>query len=123
MADWNDKQPIYLQIKLLIEEQILMGLWPEGTALPSVRTVASDLKINHLTVMKAYQLLVDDSLVEKRRGLGMFVLEGAKAKLKAHKTTQFLIEGIPEIIQNLQQLDMSVEDFIQELKKQIKEKQ
>jgi len=123
MTDWNDKQPIYQQIKLRIEEQILTGIWPEGTALPSVRTVASDLKINHLTVMKAYQLLVDDLLVEKLRGRGMFVLVGAQAKLKADKTNEFLNEGILQIIQNLQQLDIPIDDFIQELKKQIKEKQ
>lgn len=123
MADWNDKQPIFQQIKIRIEQQILAGIWPEGTALPSVRTVASDLKINHLTVMKAYQLLVDDLLVEKRRGLGMFVLAGAQGKLKADKTNEFLNEGIPQIIQSLQQLAIPVEDFIQELKKQIKENQ
>jgi GntR family transcriptional regulator len=123
MADWNDKQPIYQQIKHRIEQQILTGVWPEGTALPSVRSVASDLKINHLTVMKAYQLLVDDLLVEKLRGRGMFVLMGAQAKLKAHITKKFLNEGIPQIIQNLHQLDIPVDDFIQELKKQIKGKQ
>ncbi|PKG39977.1 GntR family transcriptional regulator [Psychromonas sp. Urea-02u-13] len=123
MSDWNDKQPIYQQIKLRIELQILAGIWPEGEALPSVRTVASDLKINHLTVMKAYQLLVDDSLIEKVRGRGMFVLIGAQAQLKAHKTNLFLNEGIPEIIQKLQQLEIPVDDFIQALKQQIKEKQ
>ena len=91
-VDWNDKQPIFQQIKQRIEQQILIGVWAEGEALPSVRTIASDLKINHLTVMKAYQLLVDDLLVEKRRGLGMFVLTGAQDKLKADKTNKWTFE-------------------------------
>lgn len=123
MVDWNDKQPIFQQIKQRIEQQILAGIWPEGTALPSVRTVASDLKINHLTVMKAYQLLVDNVLIEKQRGRGMFVLAGAQSKLKADKTDEFLNENIPQIIESLQQLDMPVDQFIEELKRQIKEKQ
>ncbi len=119
--DWNNKQPIFHQIKALIEKQILRGVWPESTALPSVRTVAADLKINHLTVMKAYQLLVDDKLIEKKRGQGMFILPGAIAKLKADKTALFLNQEIPQIIQNLQQLDMPIDEFITELKKQLKE--
>lgn len=122
MSNWNNKQPIFQQIKQRIEKQILAGIWPEGSALPSVRTVASDLKINHLTVMKAYQLLVDDVLIEKRRGLGMFVLTGARGKLKIDKTNEFLNEKIPQLIEKLEQLEMPVDDFIQELKKQIKEK-
>lgn len=121
MVNWNNKQPIFQQIKLRIEQQILLGTWPEGSALPSVRSVAGDLKINHLTVMKAYQLLVDEQLIEKQRGRGMFILNGAIAKLKKQKTTQFLNEGIPEIIKNLDQLDIGIDDFIGELKKQIKE--
>lgn len=120
--EWNDKQPIFQQIKERIEEQIVAGVWTEGEALPSVRTVASDLKINHLTVMKAYQLLVNDSLVEKRRGLGMFVLAGARDKLRADKINLFLNKGVPQIINTLQLLDISVDDFIQELQQQLKGK-
>jgi GntR family transcriptional regulator len=120
MMDWNDKEPIYQQIKKRIEQQILSGVWLEGEALPSIRTVASDLKINHLTVMKAYQLLVDDLLVEKIRGRGMFVLTGAQAKLKSDKTKEFLNEQIPILIETLKLLDIPVNDFTQELHKQIK---
>lgn len=118
--EWNDKQPIFQQIKQRIEQQILAGIWLEGEALPSVRKVALDLKINHLTVMKAYQLLVDDYLVEKLRGRGMFVLVGAKDKLKAEKTNVFLNEDIPQLIQKLQLLDIPIDNFIKELNKQIK---
>ncbi|MEI6898141.1 MAG: GntR family transcriptional regulator [Psychromonas sp.] len=121
MQKWNNKQPIFQQIKLRIEQQILLGTWPEGTAIPSVRSVATDLKINPLTVMKAYQLLVDDQIVEKQRGRGMFVLNGAISQLKNDKTAQFLNEGIPQIIENLHQLNIPLDDFITELKKQIKE--
>jgi GntR family transcriptional regulator len=119
-VEWNDKQPIFQQIKQRIEQQILAGIWLEGEALPSVRKVALDLKINHLTVMKAYQLLVDDYLVEKLRGRGMFVLVGAKDKLKAEKTNVFLNEDIPQLIQKLQLLDIPIDNFIKELNKQIK---
>ncbi|GLS92704.1 GntR family transcriptional regulator [Psychromonas marina] len=122
MTDWNDKQPIFLQIKQRIEQQILAGIWLEGQALPSVRTVASDLKINHLTVMKAYQILVDELLIEKVRGRGMFVLVGARSKLKTTTTKAFLNEGIPQLIQTLELLDMPVNDFIKELNKQMKGK-
>ena len=121
MSDWNDKQPIFHQIKELIEKQILLGIWEEGTALPSVRAVAADMKINHLTVMKAYQLLVDDHLIEKKRGQGMFVLSGAIKKLKTEKKQQFLTQEIPNIVQMLKRIDMPVHDFIKELKKQIEE--
>ncbi len=76
MTDWNDSQPIFRQLADRIIEQILQGIWSEGQALPSVRSVAADLKINHLTVMKGYQLLVDEDLIEKRRGQGMFVTAG-----------------------------------------------
>lgn len=121
VVNWNNNQPIFQQIKQRVEQQILLGTWGEGSALPSVRSVASDLKINHLTVMKAYQLLVDDKLIEKQRGRGMFVLSGAINKLKKNKTTQFLNEGIPQIMENLEMLNIPVDDFISELKKQIKE--
>ncbi|MFT6985341.1 MAG: GntR family transcriptional regulator [Psychromonas sp.] len=121
MSDWNDKQPIFHQIKERIEKQILLGIWAEGTALPSVRAVAADLKINHLTVMKAYQLLVDNNLIEKKRGQGMFVLSGALEKLKAEKKQQFLTQDIPNIVQMLKRIDMPLHDFINELEKQIEE--
>ena len=71
---WNDKEPIYLQLKDMIKEMILSGDIKEGDALPSVRQVAMDYKVNPITVSKSYQILVDEELVEKRRGLGMLSL-------------------------------------------------
>nr|WP_242536108.1 MULTISPECIES: GntR family transcriptional regulator [Vibrio] len=104
-----------------ITEQILQGIWPEGEALPSVRTVSADLKINHLTVMKGYQLLVDEGLVEKRRGQGMFVASGALSQLRTQQRQQFLEQQIPQIAATLAQLDMSLDDFMQQLKQHIED--
>ncbi|WP_394250064.1 GntR family transcriptional regulator [Vibrio profundi] len=120
MTDWNDNQPIFRQLGEQISSQILQGIWPEGEALPSIRTVAADLKINHLTVMKSYQLLVDDGLIEKRRGQGMFVAIGAIAKLKQAKRTQFIDEQVPQIADTLRYIDMDVDEFIDQLRIQMK---
>ena len=121
MTDWNNKQPIFHQIKDLIEAQILQGIWQEGSALPSVRRVALEMKINHLTVMKAYQLLVDDQLIEKKRGQGMYVLSGVLEKLKKEKKRRFLEEQIPQIITTLKGIDMPLATFIKALEQQIKD--
>src|SRR5262245_36925652 len=71
--EWNDSQPIYRQLRDLVVEMILDGVLGEGDPLPSVRNVASEYRVNPITVLKGYQQLVDERLVEKRRGLGMFV--------------------------------------------------
>ncbi|AGH81668.1 GntR family transcriptional regulator [Psychromonas sp. CNPT3] len=121
MTDWNNKQPIFHQIKDLIEAQILQGIWQEGCVLPSVRRVAMEMKINHLTVMKAYQLLVDEQIIEKKRGQGMYVLSGAVNKLKKEKKQRFLEEQIPQIITTLKGIDMPLATFIKALEQQIKD--
>ncbi|WP_154179434.1 GntR family transcriptional regulator [Vibrio furnissii] len=121
MTEWQDNQPIFRQLADKITEQILQGIWPEGEALPSVRTVSADLKINHLTVMKGYQLLVDERLVEKRRGQGMFVASGALSQLRTQQRQQFLEQQIPQIAATLAQLDMSLDDFMQQLKQHIED--
>ncbi|WP_412497558.1 GntR family transcriptional regulator [Vibrio furnissii] len=121
MTEWQDNQPIFRQLADKITEQILQGIWPEGEALPSVRTVSADLKINHLTVMKGYQLLVDEGLVEKRRGQGMFVASGALSQLRTQQRQHFLGQQIPQIAATLAQLDMSLDDFMQQLKQHIED--
>ena len=78
---WDDSQPIYLQLRDRVQNMILEGNLAEGEALPSVRTVSAEYQLNPITVSKAYQLLVDDQLAENKRGLGMFVVDGAKDKL------------------------------------------
>ena len=86
---WNDSVPIYRQLRDRVVAMILDGALKEGDALPSVRQVAADFQINPLTVSKAYQELVDEALVEKRRGLGMYVTEGAHAKLLGSERERF----------------------------------
>lgn len=120
VTEWHDNQPIFRQLADKLSAQIAQGLWPEGEALPSVRSVASDLKINHLTVMKGYQLLVDEGLVEKRRGQGMFVAEGAVSALRCQQRAQFLQQQIPQIAATLTQIDMSLDEFVEQLKQHIK---
>ncbi|NOH98230.1 GntR family transcriptional regulator [Vibrio sp. 99-70-13A1] len=122
MTQWNDNQPIFRQLADQIIAQIQQGIWQEEQALPSIRSVAADLKINHLTVMKSYQLLVDDGLVEKRRGQGMFVAKGAVEQLKQVSREAFLNERIPEIATTLQNIDMSIDDFVQQLTLYMKDK-
>lgn len=119
MEEWHNNQPIFRQLSDKITHQILQGIWLEEQALPSVRSVASDLKINHLTVMKGYQLLVDDGLVEKRRGQGMFVTKGALEKLKTKQKSEFFEQQIPKIAETLKQLNMPLNEFIQQLEQHI----
>lgn len=119
MTDWNNNQPIFRQLSERIEQKILQGVWQEGDALPSVRSVAADLKINHLTVMKGYQLLTDQGLIEKKRGQGMFVAQGAVTSLKNRQKNDFIGQQIPMIATTLKQIDMSVDEFIRQLQQHI----
>jgi GntR family transcriptional regulator len=108
---WNDSQPIYWQLKERTVAMILDGTLPEGEALPSVRTVASEFQLNPITVSKSYQALVDEGLVEKRRGLGMFVCEGARRKLIESERAKFLNEEWPAMLSRIEQLGLSLEDL------------
>ncbi|MGF1762643.1 GntR family transcriptional regulator [Aliivibrio kagoshimensis] len=121
MQQWDDKSPIYRQLSEQISSQIRDGIWQEGSALPSVRGVAADLKINHLTVMKSYQLLVDEALVEKRRGQGMFVCIGAIAALKAKERQHFIDVDIPALAKKLTRMEISVEEMNQQLNALLRE--
>jgi GntR family transcriptional regulator len=120
-AHWNDSQPIYWQLKERTVAMILDGTLSEGEALPSVRTVASEFQLNPITVSKSYQALVDEGLVEKRRGLGMFVLEGARKKLIASERDKFLKEEWPSTLNRISQLGLTVEELL--IKAQKKESQ
>ena len=111
-AHWNDSQPIYWQLKERTVAMIRDGTLAEGEALPSVRTVASEFQLNPITVSKSYQALVDEGLVEKLRGLGMFVLEGARKKLIASERDKFLSEEWPSTLNRISQLGLSVEDLL-----------
>ncbi|HBC3564948.1 GntR family transcriptional regulator [Vibrio parahaemolyticus] len=120
MTHWHDRQPIFRQLADQITQQILQGVWKEGEALPSVRIISADMKINHLTVMKGYQLLVDEGLVEKKRGQGMFVAQGAIQQLRSAEKARFLEQQIPQIADTLQRLDMSVDELVQQLNPHMK---
>ncbi|MUT55857.1 GntR family transcriptional regulator [Vibrio parahaemolyticus] len=120
MTHWHDRQPIFRQLADQITQQILQGVWKEGEALPSVRSISADMKINHLTVMKGYQLLVEEGLVEKKRGQGMFVAQGAIQQLRSAEKARFLEQQIPQIADTLQRLDMSVDELIQQLNPHMK---
>ncbi len=113
---WNDKEPIYLQLKDLIKDMILSGDIHEGDALPSVRQVAMDYKVNPITVSKSYQILVDEELVEKRRGLGMFVQNGAAIKVQTNENELFIKEDWPKILTKIQYLNLDTTQLINSLK-------
>lgn len=109
---WNDIEPIYWQLKERTVAMILEGTLAEGDALPSVRSVASNFQLNPITVSKSYQALVDDGLVEKRRGLGMFVLEGAFDKLVASERDRFLQTEWPATLNRIEQLGLDVNELL-----------
>ncbi len=115
--DWNATEPIYLQLKERILAMILDNTLNDGDALPSVRQVAAEYQINPLTVLKAYQLLVDQGLVEKRRGLGMFVRTGVSRKLARSKREEFLNEEWPRIVKKIQRLGLDPAELMQHLKR------
>jgi GntR family transcriptional regulator len=108
---WNDSQPIYWQLKERTVAMILDGTLAEGGALPSVRTVASEFQLNPITVSKSYQALVEEGLVEKRRGLGMFVREGARKSLVTSERKKFLDDEWPAMLSRIDQLGLSIEEL------------
>ncbi|HET7663788.1 MAG TPA: GntR family transcriptional regulator [Rhodanobacteraceae bacterium] len=109
---WNDNVPIYRQLRDRMVAMILDGALNEGDALPSVRQVAADYQINPLTVSKAYQALVDEQLIEKRRGLGMFVTEGAPDALLKSERERFLREEWPALYARLKRLGLDLQTLI-----------
>lgn len=109
---WNEKDPIYRQLRDKVLEMIMEGVFAEGDALPSVRQIASEQRINPVTVSKAMQMLVDEDLVEKRRGLGMFVKEGAKNALTQTERSRFLNEEWPMVVNKIQRLGLSREELL-----------
>jgi GntR family transcriptional regulator len=110
--EWNDSQPIYRQLRDQVVAMILDGLLKEGDVLPSVRTVAADYRVNPLTVLKGYQQLVDEGLVETRRGLGMFVKTGARELLLKSERQKFLVEEWPRVSTTIQRLGLKPEELL-----------
>ena len=115
MTDWNDSEPIYLQLKDLVLRQIMLGTLLEGEPIPSVRQVAGEERINPITVSKAYQVLVEEGLLEKRRGVGMFVCEGAQSRALDQQQQHFVHEEWPAIVDRISLLGLKPEVLLREL--------
>ncbi|PYL79856.1 MAG: GntR family transcriptional regulator [Verrucomicrobia bacterium] len=111
-SEWNDSQPIYRQLRDRVVAMILDGVLNEGDPLPSVRSVAAEYRINPLTVLKAYQQLVAEELVETRRGLGMFVTAGARDLLLKAERQKFLTDRWPAIAAIIQRLGITPKELL-----------
>ena len=111
-VEWSDGAPIYRQLKERVIAMMLDGMLKPGDALPSVRQVAAEYQLNPITVSRAYQELADDQLVEKRRGLGMYVTEGAAARLKTSERERFLTEEWPLVLERIQRLGLEIEELL-----------
>jgi GntR family transcriptional regulator len=114
MADiqWSDGAPIYRQLKDRVIAMMLDGILKPGDALPSVRQVAAEYQLNPITVSRAYQELADEALVEKRRGLGMFMTEEAARKLRGNERERFMRDEWPAVLERIQRLGLSLEDLL-----------
>jgi DNA-binding transcriptional regulator YhcF (GntR family) len=110
--EWNDSQPIYRQLRDRVVAMILDGVLKEGDALPSVRNVAAEFRVNPLTVQKGYQELVDEKLVESKRGLGMYVKEGARELLLESERAGFLKEEWPRVREKIRRLGLTPRDLL-----------
>ncbi|HZR58143.1 MAG TPA: GntR family transcriptional regulator [Terriglobales bacterium] len=110
--EWNDSQPIYRQVRDRVVAMILDGVLKDGDPLPSVRTVSAEYRVNPLTVLKGYQQLVDEQLVETRRGLGMFINAGARKMLLQGERQKFLEEEWPRVYETIQRLGLKPEELL-----------
>ena len=111
-VEWSDGAPIYRQLKERVVAMMLDGVLKPGDALPSVRQVAAEYQLNPITVSRAYQELADEQLVEKRRGLGMYVTEGANARLLQSERERFLREEWPLVMERIQRLGLSIQELL-----------
>ena len=109
---WNDSAPIYRQLKDKVVAMMLDGDLKAGESLPSVRQIAAEYQLNPITVSRAYQELADEALVEKRRGLGMYVTDGARDKLLASERERFLLEEWPAMIERIKRLGLDIEQLL-----------
>jgi len=110
--EWNDSQPIYRQLRDRVVAMILDGVLQEGDPLPSVRNVAAEYRVNPITVLKGYQQLVEERLVESRRGRGMFINAGARDLLLQAERRKFIAEQWPRVYATIQRLGLAPEDLL-----------
>ena len=113
---WNNSEPIYRQLKGRVVKMLLDGLLSVGEQLPSVRQISADFQLNPLTVSRAYQELAEEGFIEKRRGLGMYVADGALERLLASERAKFLGEEWPKVLQRMEQLSIEAETLLGTLK-------
>ena len=111
---WNDDQPIYRQLRDRVVAMILEGVLTDGDALPSVRNVAAEYRLNPLTVLKGYQELVDEGLVEKKRGRGMFVNDGARKQLIIDERKRFIETEWPRVVETIERLELDVAELLKD---------
>ena len=111
---WNEDQPIYRQLRDRVVAMILEGVLGDGDALPSVRNVAAEYRLNPLTVLKGYQELVDEGLVEKKRGRGMFVNEGAQRKLLKDERKRFIEKEWPQVLATIERLGLDADELLRD---------
>ena len=109
--NWNSREPIYRQLRDRVAERIIDGVWAEGEAVPSVRRISHELRINPITVSRAYQLLVDENLLEMRRGLGMYVATGARERLRELEKTSFLEREWPAVVARIDRLGLKLDEL------------
>jgi len=109
---WNEGTPIYRQLKERVIAMMLDGVLKPGDTLPSVRQVAAEYQLNPITVSRAYQELADEALVEKRRGLGMFVTEEAARKLRGSERERFLRDEWPAVVERIERLGLDVRELL-----------
>jgi GntR family transcriptional regulator len=113
---WNDNAPIYRQLKDRVVSMMLDGVLKPGDALPSVRQIAAEYQLNPITVSRAYQELADEELVEKRRGLGMYMTDGARDKLLSSERERFLREEWPLVMERIQRLGLNPDELMRAAK-------
>jgi GntR family transcriptional regulator len=113
---WNEDLPIYRQLRDRVVAMILEGVLGDGDALPSVRNVAAEYRLNPLTVLKGYQELVDEGLVEKKRGRGMFVTDGAHKQLLKDERQRFIEKEWPQVVATIDRLGLEVDQLLREMK-------
>jgi len=114
---WNEDLPIYRQLRDRVVAMILEGVLGDGDALPSVRNVAAEYRLNPLTVLKGYQELVDEGLVEKKRGRGMFINDGARKQLLKDERRRFLDKEWPKVVASINRLGLDTEELLKDARK------
>ncbi len=114
---WNEDLPIYRQLRDRVVAMILEGVLSDGDALPSVRNVAAEYRLNPLTVLKGYQELVDEGLVEKKRGRGMFINDGARKQLLKNERQRFIEKEWPKVVETINRLGLDTEELLRDARK------